>query len=28
AGDREGFETGLAQWPADVAAHARTLADL
>jgi len=26
AGDREGFEAGLAQWPADVAAHAKELA--
>lgn len=27
AGDREGFEAGLAQWPADVAAHAKELAE-
>ncbi|MDG2531781.1 DUF2239 family protein [Caulobacter endophyticus] len=27
AGDREGFEAGLAQWPADVAAHAQELAE-
>ncbi|MBI1685267.1 DUF2239 family protein [Caulobacter hibisci] len=27
AGDRAGFEAGLAQWPADVAEHARALAD-
>lgn len=28
AGDREGFETGLAQWPTNVAAHARLLAEM
>lgn len=28
AGDSKGFEAGLAQWPADVAAHARELAEL
>jgi hypothetical protein len=27
AGDREGFEAGLAQWPADLAAHAKELAE-
>lgn len=27
SGDRDGFEAGLAQWPADVAVHARLLAE-